>query len=84
MILSDVKNYVKTRQQASLSDISLHFDVDTEVARGLLEFWINKGRIKKYGNELVCGSACSCSQKDSSELYEWNPQLGNISIEIKG
>ena len=82
MILSDLKNYVKTRRQVSLKDAALHFDVEPDVIEGMLEFWIGKGKISKQSNELVCGGGCSCSYKEDQALYVWNPQLGQISIEI--
>jgi hypothetical protein len=28
------------------------------------------------------GGGCSCSYKEDEELYVWNPQLGQISIEV--
>ncbi len=81
MILSDLKNYVKEHQQVSLRDAALHFDVEPDAMKGMLEFWISKGKIKKYSSESICGG-CSCSQKEEQELYLWNDQLGQISIVI--
>ncbi len=81
MILSDLKNYVKTRRQVSLKDAALHFEVEPNVIEGMLEFWISKGRISKQSNESACGGGCSCSYKEDEALYVWNPQLGQISID---
>jgi len=82
MILSDLKDYVKSRRQVSLRDAALHFDVEPEAIRGMLEFWVSKGKISKYSNQAVCGDGCACSYREDQELYVWNPQLGQISIEI--
>jgi len=82
MILKELKDYVQTRQQVSLRDLSIHFDVEPEALKGMLEFWISRGKIKHYASSDVCGGSCSCSQKDNNDIYEWNQQLGNISIEI--
>ena len=82
MILSDLKNYVKARRQVSLKDVALHFDAEPEAIKGMLEFWINKGKIRKQANESSCSGGCSCSYKEDEELYAWNPQLGQISIEV--
>ncbi len=82
MILSDLKNYVKSRRQVSLRDAALHFDVEPEAIRGMLEFWVSKGKISKHVNDAGCGGDCACSFKEDQELYVWNPQLGQISIEI--
>lgn len=82
MILSEIKDYVKTRRQSSLSDIALHFDAEPEAVRGMLQFWVNKGRIKKHQAALKCAGSCHCSQKNETELYEWNAQFGDIPIDI--
>jgi hypothetical protein len=83
MILNDVKNYIKDRGQVSLQDISLHFDVEPEALQGMLEFWVNKGRIRKQ-IQTACGSgACNCEFKNEQMMYLWNAQFDSISIEIK-
>jgi len=82
MILSELKNYVKSRRQVSLKDAALHFDVDPDAIRGMLEFWVSKGKISKHGNDAACAVGCaSCSFKEDPEMYIWNPELGQISIE---
>lgn len=81
MILSDLKDYVKSRRQVSLKDAALHFDVEPEAIRGMLDFWVSKGKIRKYSNQTGCGG-CSCGYQHDRELYVWNPELGQISIEI--
>ncbi len=82
MILKDLKEYVKSHPQVSLADISIHFDAEPEAVKGMLDFWIRKGKIKHYSSDNVCGGSCSCSQKSNNDLYEWNQQLGDISIQI--
>ncbi len=82
MILKDLKEYVKSHPQVSLTDIAIHFDADPEAVKGMLDFWIRKGKIKHYSSDNVCGGSCSCNQKSNNDLYEWNQQLGDISIQI--
>lgn len=82
MILKELKEYVKTNQQVSLKDIAIHFDAEPEAVKGMLDFWIRKGKIRHYASSSVCGGSCSCSQQENNEVYEWNQQLGNISIVI--
>lgn len=81
MILQEIKNYVRKREQVSLNDIALHFDLDADTVRGMLDFWVRKGRIKRLKQTSDCGGACSCSAKEARDIYRWNPQIGNISIE---
>ena len=82
MILKDLKEYVKSNPLVSLTDIAIHFDADPEAVKGMLDFWIRKGKIKHYSSDNVCGGSCSCNQKSNNDLYEWNQQLGDISIQI--
>jgi putative ferrous iron transport protein C len=81
MILNDVKNYVKTRQQVSLRDIAVHFDVEPEALKGMLNFLVSKGKISRQTSP-ACAGSCACSQSENMEIYSWNPQLGNVSIEV--
>jgi hypothetical protein len=81
MILSELKDYVKSRRQVSLGDAALHFDAEPEAIRGMLEFWVRKGKISKHGNDGACAGGCACSFRQDQEMYVWNPQLGQISIE---
>ena len=82
MILSELKNYVKSRGQVSLKDAALHFDVEADAIRGMLDFWVSKGKVSKRSNDAACAGGCACSFKEDQEMYVWNPQLGQISIEI--
>jgi hypothetical protein len=82
MILSELRDYVKTRRQVSLEDAALHFDVEPEAIRGMLEFWVRKGKISRHGSDAACAGGCACSFRQDQEMYVWNPQLGQISIEI--
>ena len=82
MILSELKNYVKSRRQVSLKDAALHFDVEPDAIRGMLDFWVSKGKISKHSSAAACAGGCACSFKEDQEMYVWNPQLGQISIEI--
>jgi putative ferrous iron transport protein C len=83
MILQEIKQYVKERQQVSLQDIAVHFDKEPETVRGILDFWVRKGRIKLQTRTPVCSGSCHCSANQTQEIYYWNAQLGNVSIQIK-
>jgi putative ferrous iron transport protein C len=82
MILQDIKKYVQQRKQVSLQDIALHFDKEPETIRGMLDFWIRKGRIQRFVQQPSCSSSgsCQCSAKQELDIYQWNPQLLDISI----
>jgi putative ferrous iron transport protein C len=84
MILSDIKQYLKQRGSASLSDISIHFDTDPDAVRSMLEQWIRKGKVNKLSAKATCGSSCNKCEQEGSEIYHWvdaaNNSFKGISI----
>lgn len=71
MILSEIRDYVRERRQASLEEIALHVDSNPDAVRGMLERWIRKGRIRKTLKGPACGSSCGSCSSESTEIYEW-------------
>ncbi|MGK7947023.1 MAG: FeoC-like transcriptional regulator [Microcystaceae cyanobacterium] len=69
MILTDVQNYLRKYNKASLADLSLHFRMDTDALRPILNKLIRKGRIRQMDSQK-CGGCTSCGS-DTLELYEW-------------
>ncbi len=70
-MLLEIKRYMQERKQVSLRDLALHFDADPEAIRGMLDKWIEKGRVRKCSS-LACGSCASdCSAAQQEEAYEW-------------
>lgn len=72
MILSDIRDYLRQRGQATLSDIAMHFDTDPDAVRGMLEVWIRKGRVRKQMATSSCGSSCSQCDPARTEIYSWS------------
>ena len=71
MILSEIRDYLKERSQASLQDLALHFDADPEALRGMLAHWIRKGQVSRRSAAASCGSSCTQCDPASVELYVW-------------
>ncbi len=71
MILSDIKQYLAQRGNASLSDLCIHFDANPEAMRGMLEQWMRKGRVQRHSASASCGSSCNKCDMDSTEIYQW-------------
>ena len=71
MILSDIRQYLEQRGQASLGDIALHFDADPDAVRGMLQAWIRKGKVIRRASTASCGSSCQQCDSASTELYIW-------------
>ncbi len=81
MILGELRDYVQTRGQVSLGETALHFDMEPDAIRGLLDFWVNKGRIRKR-MVAECGGGCTCEWREQQEIYLWNPRFGEVSIDV--
>lgn len=71
MILADIRDYLRQRGQATLSDIALHFDADPDAVRGMLEIWVRKGKVRKQLATQSCGSSCSQCDPARTEIYSW-------------
>ncbi|MBC8212602.1 MAG: FeoC-like transcriptional regulator [Gammaproteobacteria bacterium] len=83
MILKEVKTYLQTQRQASLSEMAIHFDIDADALKGMLEFWVKKGIIRHTPASAVCSSGCSCSQKEQNDLYSYSQQFGSIPVHTR-
>lgn len=71
MILTEIRNYLQQRGQASLGDIALHFDADPDAVRGMLDTWIRKGKVTRSGATRSCGTSCQACDPASTEIYSW-------------
>ncbi len=70
MILSEIKNFFKKQSVVSLTDLSLHFAVEPDAMRGMLDQWIRKGKVQKLEQEGKCSNCCGCNA-DYPEIYRW-------------
>ena len=77
MILSEIRDYLKERGQASLQDLALHFDADPDALRGMLAHWIRKGQVTRRSAAAACGSSCTQCDPTSVELYVWRDSLSD-------
>ncbi len=75
MILSDIKRLLGERGQASLAELSQHFGSDPEAMRGMLDFWIARGRVLRHVPS--CGSGCTQCAPEVIEVYTWVDKAGN-------
>lgn len=71
MILSDIRDYLSERGQASLADMALHFDTEPEAMRGMLDHWVSKGKVDRRKVEAACGTSCNRCAPAAMELYVW-------------
>ena len=62
-----------TQGPVSLSDLARKLDIERNALKGMIEFWVRKGRLKDDAQEAkviyglcsgaICGESCSTSQK---------------------
>ena len=71
MILSQIRDYLAGRGQATLAEIALHFDTEPDAVRGMLDQWVRKGRVEQRKTEPACGTTCSRCDPAAMELYIW-------------
>ncbi len=72
MTPSEVKRYLSERKLAPLSDIALHFDLEPDTVRGLLEHWLRKGRVRIHREPGCKSGGCGgCGEHVDREVYEW-------------
>lgn len=71
MILTDVRDYLKSRGQAPLRDMAITFGMDQNALRPLIEHWITKGKVKKLPQGTACGGGCSSCTPETIEMYSW-------------
>ena len=84
MILSEVRDYVRRRGQATLADIALHFDTEPDTVRGMLDIWLRKGVMYKQPATASCGSSCSQCDSAVTEIYVWGSQPISAGAFIPG
>jgi hypothetical protein len=93
---SHVKHYLKQRGMAPLSDLINRFDAPTDAVVAILEFWQQRGMVRKISAQPAascstggCGSA-SCSTPTepcqtataSNDLFEWlEPSAAPVSFD---
>jgi putative ferrous iron transport protein C len=70
MILSELQAFLAQHKRASLADLELHFHMDGDALRGMLNRLIRKGRVQKMAEGKKCGGCHSCDA-NSLEFYEW-------------
>lgn len=72
MILTDIKKYFSRQKTASLADLAVHFRVEPDTARGMLDNWIQKGKMRKLPQKDSCSNCCGCEcSSDKMEIYQW-------------
>jgi hypothetical protein len=70
VILSQIRDYLRERGQASLRELALRFDTDPDALRGMLAHWVRKGRVSRQTVGTSCGGCTQCDPA-AMEIYLW-------------
>lgn len=72
MDLLQLKHYLQERRIVPLLDVALHFKVEADTVKPLLEVWITKGKARKHVGAAGknCNGCCKCNPA-TLETYEW-------------
>lgn len=70
-MLTDILKFVRKHQQASLLDISIHFQIDSAALEPMMDILLRKDKVRLFGAECSSGSCsgCSCSSRENMMLY---------------
>jgi putative ferrous iron transport protein C len=71
VILSDLRVYLRSQRRATLADMVVHFDMDADALRGMLDKWISKDKVRKQPSSASCGTSCCKCDPTLTEIYEW-------------
>ncbi|MFI3187369.1 MAG: FeoC-like transcriptional regulator [Methylococcaceae bacterium] len=74
MILSDLRAYLRLQHRVALADLIIHFNMDADALRGMLDKWISKGKLRKLPLSASCGTSCCQCDSALTEIYEWLEQ----------
>ncbi|OGT90451.1 MAG: sugar metabolism transcriptional regulator [Gammaproteobacteria bacterium RIFOXYA12_FULL_61_12] len=71
MILSQLRDYLKTNRRAALADMAIRFDADPGALRGMLERLMAKGLVERLPQGTACGGGCCKCDSATVEIYAW-------------
>ena len=70
MILSEIKRYLALHRRVPIADLVNRFEVEPDALRGMLDIWIDKGKVRRTAIEGTCGGCSKCAAF-AMEVYEW-------------
>ena len=71
MILTDIRDYLRERKQATLADIALHVQSEPDTVRPMLQRLIDKGQVSLEPVSSDCGSKCTKCDPAARGVYFW-------------
>lgn len=69
MILLEIKDFFQKYNQASILEVSKHFKIQASAAQGMIDFWVNKGCLRK--TVLACEKKSCGGCAIALSNYQW-------------
>ncbi len=69
MVITELQQYLRDRTKVSMSELQLHFGIEPDPLRDILDRLIRKGRVLREDGKL-CDGCRSCAS-EAIEFYEW-------------
>ncbi|ACF11832.1 conserved hypothetical protein [Chlorobaculum parvum NCIB 8327] len=71
MSLTDIRDYLRQEQSASLKQIANHFKADSSLVESMLDHWILKGRVAAKQHDAFGSACCGKCGGMRHKRYEW-------------
>lgn len=70
-MLSGILKLLREREQLSLREISIHFQMDVSALEPMMDVLVGKGKVEVLSAECTNGSCsgCSCSSRENTMVY---------------
>jgi hypothetical protein len=79
-MLTAARDLVRRQGLASLQEVALKLGVPADVARALLQKWVEKGRIERLPIPTVC-SGCTLCDSAPREVYQWCEDIAAVGTD---
>lgn len=77
-MLIEIREYLQSRELASLHELSTHFKTSPDALRGMLWHWQRKGKVVR--EQSGCSKGCVSCSAEHLEIYRWQGSENKISL----
>lgn len=71
MTPSELRTYLKEHHQATLTDLSIHFQSAPQAVKAAMDTWVKKGVVNEIQAEAGCSKGCCKCNPEDITVYKW-------------
>lgn len=71
LTLSQLKQYLRQKQQTTLPEMSVALKEERDVVEMMLQYFVAKGQVRVCAKTPLCGTKCNDCGFARTMLYEW-------------